>query len=170
MIIALLGYMGSGKSSIGAKLASDLGYNFIDLDFYIEQKEGLSISELFKIKGEIYFRKKEHEYLKELYSLKNKLVLATGGGTPCYYGNLDIINSQTSVYLKLLPKTIANRLFNEKSERPLISHIETAENLLEFIAIHLFERQNFYGKASLIINTDKLTIAEASKAIIKQLN
>ena len=56
MIIALLGYMGSGKSSIGAKLASDLGYNFIDLDFYIEQKEGLSISELFKIKGEIYLK------------------------------------------------------------------------------------------------------------------
>lgn len=170
MIIALLGYMGVGKSSIGAKLASNLGYKFVDLDSYIEEKEKLSIPELFKTKGEIYFRKKEHLYLKELYNLKSNIILSLGGGTPCFYGNMEIINSQKSIYLKLQPKYLADRLFSEKNKRPLISHLKTKDSLLEFIAIHLFERQNFYNMADLTVNIDQLSIDQVTKEIINKLH
>ncbi len=170
MIIALLGYMGSGKSSIGKHLASKLGFNFIDLDSFIEEKEKLTIQELFKKKGEIYFRKIEHEYLKEIYRTKNNIILSLGGGTPCFYGNMEVINSQKSIYLKLLPKTLGERLFHKRFKRPLISHLNNKESLTEFVAIHLFERQNFYNKATITLKTDELTIDQTVQEIIKILN
>ena len=170
MIIALLGYMGVGKSSIGAQLASDLGYDFVDLDTYIEQKEKLSISELFKKRGEIYFRKKEHQYLKELYSFNSNIILSLGGGTPCYYGNIDIINTQTSIYLKLLPINLAKRLFYEKKKRPLIASIDSIKDMLEYVSKHLFERFPFYNQAHYKINVNEKSISEISKEIIEKIN
>ena len=171
MIITLLGYMGSGKSTIGLQLASILGYEFIDLDNFIEEKEQLSIKEIFNAKGEIYFRKLESIYLKEVYASKNDVVLSLGGGTPCFSGNMELINSENSksIYLKLLPKSLSDRLFLEKEQRPLISHLKTEDDLVEFIAIHLFERQNFYSKATNIISIDNLTVNEAVENIVKLL-
>ena len=92
MIVVLMGYMGSGKSTIGKELATLLKYNFLDLDDYISEKENATISDIFKDKGEIYFRKKETEYLKEIINSYNDIVLALGGGTPCYGNNLKILN------------------------------------------------------------------------------
>jgi len=171
MIFVLLGYMGVGKTTIGKHLAQILNYTFIDLDDYIEKKEQLSVSEIFKTKGEIYFRKKEHYYLKVLLSSKNKIVLAVGGGTPCYAGNMDVItkNDVESFYLQLPPNMLAKRLFNEKTGRPLINNIPTQEKLTHFIAIHLFERQSFYGMASHTINTANLTKQEITEAIVEYL-
>lgn len=171
MIITLLGYMGSGKSTIGMHLASILGYDFIDLDSFIEEKEGLSVKEIFKSKGEIYFRKKETFYLKDIVSNYNKIVLSVGGGTPCYSNNIELLNSKnlTSIYLKLSAKSLSDRLFFEKENRPLISHLQTKEALHEFIAIHLFERQNYYQRASHSISTDNLTVKETIEAIVKIL-
>ena len=119
MIVTLLGYMGSGKSTVGLELALHLAYDFIDLDKFIEEKEGATIREIFKLKGEIYFRKLENSCLSEIYSFKNNTVLSLGGGTPCFYGNMELINSEysKSFYLKLLPKTLSNRLFFEKGKR-----------------------------------------------------
>ena len=91
MIVVLIGYMASGKSTLGRILANKLNYDFIDLDDYIEEKEQLLVSDIFKSKGELYFRKMETLYLKELLDNKTKLVLSLGGGTPCYSNNMDFI-------------------------------------------------------------------------------
>ena len=93
MKVILLGYMASGKSTIGRLLAEEKGLKFINLDEYLEEKEEKSISDIFKDKGEIYFRLKENEYLKELLEKKESFVLSLGGGTPCYSSNMDVINS-----------------------------------------------------------------------------
>lgn len=171
MIITLLGYMGSGKSTIGLQLATILKYDFIDLDNFIEEKEQLSVKEIFNSKGEIYFRKLENTCLKEIYTSQNNTILSLGGGTPCFSGNIELINSENSksIYLKLLPKSLSNRLFLEKEHRPLISHLKTEDDLVEFIAIHLFERQSFYSQASNIITTDNLTVNEIVEDIVKVL-
>jgi len=171
MIITLLGYMGSGKSTIGVQLATVLEYEFIDLDNFIEEKEELNVKEIFNFKGEIYFRKLENACLKEIYALKNNVVLSLGGGTPCFSGNMELINSgnSKSIYLRLLPKNLSSRLFLEKENRPLISHLKTENDLVEFIAIHLFERQNFYNQAANTIATDNLTVNETVESIVKVL-
>jgi len=171
MIITLLGYMGSGKSTIGVQLAAVLGYEFIDLDNFIEEKERLSVNDIFKFKGEIYFRKIETLYLNEIITKYTNVVLSVGGGTPCYSNNVDLINSDEtkSIYLKLSAKSLSDRLFLEKENRPLISHLQSKEALHEFIAIHLFERQNYYQQASNSVSTDNLSVKETLVAIIKIL-
>lgn len=171
MVITLLGYMGSGKSTIGVELAAVLEYKFIDLDNFIEEKEELSVKDIFKNKGEIYFRKKETLYLNEIITKYAKVVLSVGGGTPCYSNNMDVINAaeSESIYLKLSAKSLTDRLFFEKEDRPLISHLESKEALHEFIAIHLFERQNYYQQATQIVSTDNLSVKETVEAVVKTL-
>ena len=171
MIITLLGYMGAGKSTIGQQLALVLGFDFVDLDAYIEIKEGCSVSEIFKLKGEIYFRKVEHNYLKELLIQNKSIVLSLGGGTPCYANNMELLNTNSivSFYLKLTPLNLANRLFDEKSQRPMISHLDTKKALHEFIAIHLFERQRYYQLARHTLDIDVLTPKETIELIVKYL-
>ena len=158
MKIVLIGYMASGKSAVGVNLAKELSLNFIDLDDYIEQKEQQTIAEIFKLKGEIYFRKLETICLEELLSNPNDFVLSLGGGTPCYANNMDaILKSSKSIYLRTGIATICNRLLNETNKRPLVAEI-TKEKLPEFVAKHLFERRFFYEKANLVIDTDNKSI------------
>jgi len=167
MKIILIGYMGSGKSTVGKILAENLKLNYIDLDQYIEEKEQCPISVIFKNKGEIYFRKKEHLYLKELLNTKKSFVLSLGGGTPCYAGNMDLIlksDYTKSFYLELSIPNLVNRLEKEKSQRPLIAEL-SSENLPEFIAKHLFERRTFYRKANHIINTNTKSVNETINSI-----
>lgn len=147
MIISLLGYMGSGKSTVGKCLAKILNISFIDLDEYISVQEKKSIQEIFSMYGEIYFRTKENYYLNELLNGDN-IVLSLGGGTPIYHNNMDkITNKSLSFYLKMNSSELAERLRKEKEQRPLISHLED-ESLPEFIAKHLFERSSFYESAA----------------------
>jgi shikimate kinase len=171
MVITLLGYMGSGKSTIGRQLAMVLEYDFVDLDNFIEEREVLSIPEIFQTKGEVYFRKVEHKYLKELLSKDKNIVLSLGGGTPCYANNMGLLKTYNSIsfYLKMTPLDLTDRLFNEKDNRPLISHLNNKNALQEFIAIHLFERQSFYQKANHILKTDKLAVKEVVELIVKKL-
>lgn len=157
MKIVILGYMGAGKSTIGLILAKELGLNFVDLDDYIEQKENQSINQLFSSKGEIYFRKKEHQYLSEILELPEDYVLSLGGGTPCYGNNLNLItnkNNMPSVYLKGTIPFLCQRLFEEKAQRPLISHMQSKDQLTEYLGKHLFERNQFYNKADFTISID----------------
>ncbi|WP_179320267.1 shikimate kinase [Winogradskyella helgolandensis] len=172
MIIVLIGYMGSGKSTLGKELATVLNYSFLDLDDYISDKENTSISNLFKMKGEIYFRKKETEYLKELINTSENLVLALGGGTPCYGTNMDLLTGNTdlvSFYLKLSIPLLAKRLFKEREKRPLISHLNTETELLEFIGKHLFERTQYYSKSQFTLNTDNKTKQEILEDLVAHL-
>ena len=129
MIITLMGYMGSGKTTFGKQLARKLSYHFFDLDAEIEKNEGLSISEIFSEKGEAYFRETESKILTNLLRNKNDVVLSLGGGTPCFFNNLDLIKKQSlSVYIKLPVKTLAQRLQqSNKNKRPLISGLNSKE-------------------------------------------
>lgn len=150
MNIVLLGYMASGKSTIGSLLANSINFEFIDLDDYIENKEGISVSEIFETKGEIYFRKAEHNCLKEILSMRNKYVLSLGGGTPCYASNMDLIKSfenTISLYLKASINELVKRLIKEKEERPLVARFNNEDELTEFIGKHLFERNHFYNQS-----------------------
>ncbi|MCF6223102.1 MAG: AAA family ATPase [Flavobacteriaceae bacterium] len=160
MKIILLGYMASGKSTVSRLLAKKLGLNAIDLDDYIIKKEGASIHNIFKNKGEIYFRVQENKYLLELLTSDKSFVLALGGGTPCYANNIDIIkNHSNSIYLKANLITLFDRLYKEKENRPLITAL-SKEKLKEFIAKHLFERAIFYDQADHIIHIDNKTVTD----------
>lgn len=171
MTLILVGYMGSGKSVIGKKLAEILSYAFLDFDDYIEAKENASIATIFKTKGEIYFRKAEQTYIKEILELP-KTVVALGGGTPCYGDTMNLIlsteNAQ-SIYLKASINTLSNRLFKEKAKRPLIAHVATIEELNEFIGKHLFERAPFYEQSNLIVKTDGKSVDEVVQDMMLQL-
>ncbi len=172
MNVVLIGYMASGKSTLGRILAKKINYDFIDLDDYIEEKEKRSVSDIFKSKGEIYFRKMETLYLKELLNNKTKLVLSLGGGTPCYSNNMDFIRNITnvkSIYLKASIPTLVARLKKEKSKRPLIAHIETDELLTEFIGKHLFERSHFYNLSEITITSDNKTEDGIIEELVLQL-
>ncbi|NKI33508.1 shikimate kinase [Croceivirga thetidis] len=166
MIVALLGYMGSGKSTVGKQLAETLDYEFHDLDSLIEKKEQKSISKIFEERGEIYFRKLESEVLVETLNSKREIVLALGGGTPCYASNMQKLqNGNTiSIYLKLSITELVNRLSNEQWQRPLIREIPIKE-LPEFIGKHLFERGFFYNQADKILEVDGKSVAEQVTAI-----
>lgn len=167
-----MGYMASGKSFIGGKLAEKLDCNFIDLDTYIEQNEALKISEIFKTKGEIYFRKLESNALNDIIGQNQKLVLALGGGTPCYGDNMRTIlrtSNCVSIYLQASVQTITERLKSEKDKRPLIAHLATDENLVEFVGKHLFERSSYYLKAQEKVIIDDLSSEEILEKIILKL-
>ncbi|GJH41444.1 shikimate kinase [Capnocytophaga sp. HP1101] len=170
MKIILLGYMGSGKTTLGKAIGDLKNISFIDLDSYIAKGEKLSVQEIFRSKGEIYFRKKETVYLKELLQKEEDFVLSLGGGTPCFGNNMALIKQATSlsIYLKYQPKTLAKRLIKEKQHRPLLSEINEAE-LEDFIRKHLFERNPFYMQANYIISMDNLTEEESISEIEKIL-
>jgi len=109
--------------------------------------------------------------LQEIFTSLDNVVLSLGGGTPCFSGNMKLINSgnSKSIYLKLQPKKLSNRLFLEKEHRPLINHLKTKDDLVAFVAIHLFERQGFYGQATNTISTDNLTSKETVEHIVRIL-
>ncbi len=160
--------MGSGKSVIGAALAKALNYKYIDLDAYLEEQENCSITQFFKDKGELYFRKKEAVTVSHLLQKKGNHVIALGGGTPCYGTVMeDILNTPNArtIYLKASVDTLTDRLFPEREHRPLIAHLETQEVLEEFIRKHLFERGFYYNCASVVVSVDD----RATNAIVEEI-
>lgn len=172
MKIVLCGYMGSGKSQVGRLLASKLGLVFFDLDDQIEKNQQKSIKKIFSEKGEIFFRKKENEVLKELLNAPENFILSLGGGTPSYADNLEILKNNKEVrliYLKVELNELTKRLFNEKEKRPLISGQESRESLNDFIRKHLFERQYYYLQSDIILDVSELSIEETVNSLVKQL-
>ncbi len=162
--------MGSGKTTLGRLLSKQLKIKFLDLDDNIEKGESRSIANIFKDKGEIYFRKKESEYLNQILQTKDFFILSTGGGTPCYGSNMtDILKATENVfYVKVSIPELVRRLSNEKASRPLISNF-TEEELPEFIGKHLFERSYYYNMANYKITTDDKTPEETIQDIINCL-
>lgn len=163
--------MASGKSAVGNNLSIDNGFKFIDLDSYIEKKEKLTIPKIFNQKGEIYFRTVEHNYLKSIIKKNDDFVMALGGGTPCYAGNMELILSQKNtvvVYLKASVKTIISRVLLETKKRPLIADIPKNE-LKEYISKHLFERSFFYEQAHYKVSTNNKPIKKITSEIEKLL-
>lgn len=172
MKIVLIGYMGSGKSSVGRILSSKLNLTFKDLDDEIQKEEAMSIPEIFSKKGEIYFRKAESKVLKQLLSLNEDFVLATGGGTPCYANSLsEMLNAKETmtVYLKTPLPVLCDRLIAEKGKRPLLAHLNTKNEIMEFVGIHLFERSHYYNQAGLVVETGEDTPEKIADTIAQNL-
>lgn len=172
MNYVLLGYMGSGKSAVGLGLSKVLQRPFIDLDARIEELENCSISDVFQNKGEIYFRKREAAILFELLETHQDIILATGGGTPCYGTVMDQLLAQAdtkTIYLKHDVDSLTAHLFPEREKRPLIAHLESEELLNEFIRKHLFERGFYYNRAEWILDCSGLSVDEVVEQIVLQL-
>lgn len=149
--IFLIGFMGSGKSTLGAQLARRLDYQYMDMDQLIEETAELSIPEIFQEHGEAVFRKWEHDILLELCS-RDKLVISTGGGAPCHSQNMDLMNANgCTIYLNLSPLTLQDRLMRSRTERPLIKG-KTDTELLDFITTLLEKREKFYKRANHIVD------------------
>ena len=145
--------MASGKTSKGKKLARKLEVDFIDLDEEIERKEGQSITTIFEVKGEAYFRQLEADVLRRIPET-TKAVIALGGGTPCFHENMKYVNEHgTSIYVKRAATTILGRLRQNKAKRPLVANL-TDEELKVFISENLKKREAFYTKAKLIFDAD----------------
>jgi len=132
MLVYLIGFMGSGKTTVGKKLAGKLGYDFIDLDEMIEKKYRITINNIFNKFDENAFRLIEQETLTETFKLKNT-VISTGGGTPCFFNNMQLINKYgISVYLKMHKQSLYDRLINSKTKRPLLTE-KTPNEILNYI-------------------------------------
>ena len=143
----IVGYMASGKSTFGKELAKDKGLPFLDLDESVEFREGRSISEIFAKEGEEYFRKREREILHEICNEADEFVLATGGGTPCFFDNMDYMNQAgTTVFLNTSPLVIVDRLKRQRADRPLLA-MYSDDELEFFVREHLESRLSFYFKA-----------------------
>lgn len=145
--IILMGFMGCGKSTIGRTLADKLGCKFVDLDDEIEKEAKKTISKIFESKGEAYFRRLESKVLKTTLARKEGMVLALGGGTPCFNNNLKLIAKFPSFYIKCGIDVLAKRLKKEKAHRPVIVGQKSSE-LSSFISKKLSQRRVFYNQAS----------------------
>lgn len=148
-IISLIGFMGSGKSTIGKKIANRWGYRFMDLDAYIEEKYEKSIPELFQI-GEDYFRQIEQKCLDEVLNIDENTILSLGGGTPVFFDNMKKINEKSiSIYLKNSPGLILQRLLQAEEARPLLTG-KTQEELKTYIQSTIQDREQYYLQAKVI--------------------
>lgn len=153
--IILIGYMGAGKTTIGKSLAKELGVTFYDLDWYIETRMRRTIKQIFDEKGEDGFRRIEHNMLHEVAEFEN-VVISCGGGTPCFYDNIDYMNSQAQVvYLKASPKVLYEHLQMGRRVRPLLLG-KSPDEVRTFIVEQLAKREEFYSKANHTLNVDLL--------------
>lgn len=142
--IFLIGFMGSGKSTLGKELSTQLNYTFIETDSWIEEREGKTISEIFSEKGEGYFRKKEKEFMLQA-QLLDECIIATGGGMPCFGNHMEVMNKLgTTIWLDVDENILVERLEKEKQHRPLLA---TSENLRKNIHELLESRKVFYDRA-----------------------
>jgi Shikimate kinase len=156
-IIYIIGFMGSGKTTAGKKLASLLGWSFIDLDKRVEEYAGKTIAEIFSQSGEDYFRIIETQLLRNL-KMCTKTVISTGGGTPCYIDNMDyMIETGLTIYLKLTPAELKSRLSQSKGKRPLIKDLDQNE-LTTFIKEKLAVREKWYERSDITMDGFDLDI------------
>lgn len=162
--IILIGYMGSGKTTVGKALSKATGMMFYDLDWYIESRMRKTVSQIFAERGEEGFRQIEYNMLHEVAEFEN-VIISCGGGTPCFFDNMDYLNQQGDVvYLKATPETLYKHLLMAKVERPLLKD-KTPEQLIDYITEHLKERAPFYEKArhtldvNVLDNYDKIAVS-----------
>ena len=158
MKIFLIGFMGCGKTHWGKEISMKLKIPFFDLDAKIEESEGKKIQEIFDEKGEEYFRHLEKEVLYLLTESHETFVMATGGGTPCFFNNVDYLKKHgTVIWINCSVDCLYKRLVLEKDRRPLISKIPT-EQLRSYIVKKFSNRKIFYQQANIILNEDDINI------------
>lgn len=151
MKIYLIGYMGCGKSTFGKSIAEALGLEWVDLDMEFESRYKISIQDFFSKYGESAFRELEHKLLLEFSKIPDQ-VISTGGGLPCYFENMQLMNQTgITVYLKADADLIITRLKHTGNMRPLFRSME-GENLHENITTHITSREKFYNRAQIIVD------------------
>ena len=162
--IIIIGYMGAGKTTVGKALAKDLGLTFYDLDWYIESRMRKTVKQLFDEHGEEGFRRIEHNMLHEVAEFED-VVISCGGGTPCFYDNMQYMNQRGhTVYLKATPDVLFRHLQMGKSVRPLLLD-KTPDEVRAFITRQLEQREPFYAQArhtvdvSLMDNYEKIALS-----------
>jgi len=166
MKIFLAGFPGSGKTFLGKEAALQLKIPFFDTDDLIATGTGNTVAEIFRMKGEDFFRNKESEVLRT-FSSKRKGLIAVGGGTPCYNGNMEWMNENgITIYLEATAAFLYHRLVKEKKSRPLISELSDIE-LMIYITETLFLRSPVYKQAQLTVNAETCTPAKLVSAIMK---
>lgn len=163
-IVFLIGFMGCGKTTLGRKLANRLGYEFFDLDDELEKQAGMSIADYFRDHGEAKFRELESAVLKQT-PYPEQAIVSTGGGLPCFFDHMDWMNKRgKTFYVKLSPRTLADRLEHGKADRPLLRE-KQGDALVAFIEEKLAEREVFYNQATFVVDGLNLN-AEKAQAVI----
>lgn len=160
--------MGAGKTTVGKALSKEMDIPFYDLDWYIESRMRKTVSQLFAERGEEGFRKIEHNMLHEVAEFEN-VILSCGGGTPCFFDNIDYMNQQGDVvYLKASPEVLYKHLLMGKTDRPLLKG-KTPEELIAYIREQLVYREQFYSKARNIIDVSLMDNYDKIKITIEKL-
>lgn len=166
--IILIGYMGAGKTTVGKALAKALNVPFYDLDWYIETRMRRTVKQIFDQEGEDGFRRIEHNMLHEVAEFEN-VVLSCGGGTPCFFDNIEYMNSLGQVvYLKASPEVLYEHLKMGKSVRPLLLN-KTPEEVRQFIKEQLAYREQFYSKAQYTLDIDLLDNYDKINVTVEKL-
>ncbi len=148
--------MASGKSTFGKLLAQKMGCIFIDLDDFLVKQEGLTVAEIFQQFGEEEFRKRERKALEKVVE-KDNVIVATGGGTPCFFDNMELMNRKgITVYLQASAQWLANSIVLHPGDRPLVKGL-SLNQLIDFVEKHLPPRIPFYEKAKKVVNVEKVT-------------
>ena len=164
MSVFLIGYMGSGKSTIGRNLSEIMDIPFIDLDSVIEKEIGISIHNIFRDKGEHFFREQEHSILTN-FDFGNKSIIASGGGTPCFFNNHNFMKTiGATIYLKVTPSELFKRLQLNK-KRPLLFNNKL--NLKDFVNQQLLDREKYYQMSDYIIESDDISINQVNELVNK---
>ncbi|HEY8401008.1 MAG TPA: shikimate kinase [Cytophagaceae bacterium] len=158
MRVVLTGLPGSGKSTLGKSLAARLNLTFLDTDHLITEEENRSIEKIFSQDGEAYFRNKEREVLLKVLE-KEDVVIATGGGAPCFFDNMEQINKKAiSIYIDPPVRAIASRLMNDKSNiRPMVAG-KSAQEVLEFLEMKIKERRPYYSQAHIQLQEETIDL------------
>jgi shikimate kinase len=168
--IYLTGFMGSGKSVYARQLSRELGKPAFDMDDIMEDLEGEGIYDIFYNKGEEYFRKLENEVLKDLVKSNKGYIIACGGGTPCFFNNMDLMQSSgVTIYLKASGPFLFDRLKTNRSSRPLIALYDNVE-LKAFIKTTLAERDSYYNKADIVVDIESITLPVFMQYIYKTIS
>jgi len=166
--IILIGYMCAGKTTVGRALAKELKISFYDLDWYIEERFHTKVAKIFADEGEERFRDLERRMLHEAAEFED-IVLACGGGTPCFFDNIDYMNQTgDTFYLKASPDTIVQHLALSRGERPLLKG-KSPDELRDFVTQQLEEREPFYAKASHIIDVNVLDSFEKISLVVEDI-
>lgn len=160
--------MGAGKTTVGKALSKELGITFYDLDWYIESRRHKTVPQIFQELGEDGFRKIEYNMLHEVAEFED-VIISCGGGTPCFFDNIDYMNQQGQVvYLRCEPEVLQKHLMMGKTERPLLKG-KTSEELVSFIKEQLAYRETFYSKARYTLDVSLMDNYEKIKITIEQL-
>ena len=166
--IILIGYMCAGKTTVGKRLAKALGRTFYDLDWYVEERYHKRVSDIFATEGEAAFRDMERRMLHEVAEFQD-VVLACGGGTPCFFDNMTYMNSVAdTIYMKASVSTLMQHLSVSRGDRPLLNG-KTDDELRQFITRQLAERAPYYEQARYVQNIDVLSSFQEVETVVQQL-